>query len=128
MLGQFFAYDKGFRGGVNVAAGDIIGGARNSGFEIITAPGLGGGPQIRIFDDQGRLVSQFFAYDKKFKGGVNITAGDLDQDGLAEIITGAGPGGSPHLRSFNKDGQLIDSLFVFSANFSGGIKLATYPE
>ena len=128
VLGQFFAYDKNFRGGVNVAAGDVIGGARNSGEEIITAPGLTGGPHIRIFDDQGHVISQFFAYDKKFKGGVNITAGDLDQDGLAEIITGAGPGGTPHLRSFNKDGKLIDSLFVFSASFSGGIKLSAYPE
>ncbi|HTW96295.1 MAG TPA: S8 family serine peptidase, partial [Candidatus Methylomirabilis sp.] len=100
LQGQFFAYDSKFRGGVNVTVADLFGGAVNHKESIITAPGKGGGPQIRIFDNSGVVQGQFFAYGQSFHGGVSVAAGDIDSDGLAEIVTGAGPGGGPHVRVF----------------------------
>ncbi len=120
---QFFAYDKNFRGGVNVAVADVDGGARNKKAEIITAPGQGGGPHIIIFNNYAQKVGQFFAYDKNFRGGVNVYGGDVDNDGLEEIITGAGPGGAPHVRIFKKDGTLIHSFYSLNKDFSGGVKV-----
>ena len=105
--GQFFAYDSNFRGGVRVATANIDRGSRNQQAEIITAPGKGGGPQVRIFNNHGDVRAQFFAYNKNFKGGINISAGDVDNDGIDEIITGAGPGGTPHVRVFETNGELI---------------------
>jgi len=117
---QFFAYDPKFRGGVNVAVGDIDGDGIN---EIITGAGIGGGPHIRIFNEQGELKGQFFAYDSKFRGGVNVAVGDINGDSRSEIITGAGVGGGPHVRIFNEKGELQGQFFAYENNFSGGVKV-----
>ncbi|MDD5032477.1 MAG: S8 family serine peptidase, partial [Patescibacteria group bacterium] len=125
MEGQFFAYNKNFRGGVRVAVADIDGGVAQKKDEIITAPGKGGGPHIRIFDNHANLVGQFFAYNKNFRGGVSVAAGDIDSDGLAEIITGAGPGGAPHVIAFEIDGKLVGSFYAYEDKFNGGVSVGT---
>jgi hypothetical protein len=121
--GQFFAYDQNFRGGVNVALANIRGISKRMGMEIITAPNSNGGSHIKIFDNQGNLLNHFFAYHKKFRGGVNLSSIDLDNDGSDEIVTGAGPGGAPHLRIFSSEGVLKKSFYALDASFSGGVKV-----
>jgi hypothetical protein len=122
LLYQFFAYDKRFRGGVSVAAADVDGDGQA---EIITGAGPGGGPHIRVFDRFGRLLYQFFAYDKKFRGGVSVAAADVDSDGQAEIITGAGPSGGPHIRIFDRFGRVEQQFFAFEPTFRGGLNLTS---
>lgn len=119
---EFFAYSVSFRGGVNVAAGDIDGDGTD---EIVTGPGPGGGPQVRVFDQNGAPVLQFFAYDQNFRGGVNVALGDVNGDGKDEIITGPNSRGGPHIRVFNQDGLPTEwEVFAFSPDFRGGINLA----
>jgi len=84
-LGSFSAYDQNFKGGVTIALGDVDGDGRA---EIITSPGSGGGPQIRIFNAAGQVLDDWFAYDKSYHGGIKVTAADLNQDGRAEILVG----------------------------------------
>ena len=60
LLGEFFAYDAAFGGGVSVAAADVDG---NGKAEIVTGPGFGGGPDVRIFDGGGDVLSRWMAYD-----------------------------------------------------------------
>ena len=122
VLSQFFAYDQNFRGGVNVAVGDVDGDGID---EIITGAGFTGGPHIRIFDNTGKVQGQFFAYDQNFRGGINVAVGDVDNDGLVEIITGAGPGGTPHARVFEVNGMLIGSFYGYEEEFRGGIRVGT---
>lgn len=123
--GQFFAYNENFRGGVNVAVADIDGGAARNREEIITAPGRSGGPHIRVFDSGGRVKNQFFAYNESFRGGVSLATGDMDGDGLSELITGAGPGGAPHVRVFKPAGALIGSFYAYESDFTGGVNVGT---
>lgn len=117
---NFFAYDKNFRGGVNVAAGDLDNDGRA---EIITGAGYGGGPHVRFFNDKGEVTGSFFAYDKNFRGGVNVAAGDVDSDNRAEIITGAGAGGGPHVRIFDRSGLALYGFFAFDNSYRGGVRV-----
>ncbi|MDP3837057.1 MAG: putative glycoside hydrolase [bacterium] len=119
-ISNFFAYDKNFRGGVNVAVGDVDGDGKA---EIITGAGTGGGPHVRYFNHQGKVIGSFFAYDKNFRGGVNVAVGDVNGDGKAEIITGAGPGGGPQVRIFAGTGVPISSFFAFEENFRDGVRV-----
>jgi hypothetical protein len=123
LVTQFFGFSEHFRGGVNVATADINGGAAYDKDEIVIAPGAGGGPQVRIFNNHAQLIDQFFAYDKNFKGGVDLGGGDINKDGVDEIITGAGAGGGPHVRIFNARGDVLDSLYGFDRDFGGGVNV-----
>ena len=124
VLGQFFAYDKNFRGGVRVATGDVKIGARDYGKEIITAPGVGGGPHIRVFNRSSDLKMEFFAYGDQYRGGVQISAGDFNNDGIAEIITGTGPVGTPYVRVFKTDGSFISSFYAYDEENESGVNVS----
>jgi hypothetical protein len=120
---SFVAYNPFFAGGVHVATADVNG----DGFEdIITGAGPGGGPHVKVFDGQtARELQSFFAYDPKFAGGVTVAAGDVNGDGRADIITGAGPGGGPHVKVFDgATGAELASFFAYVPNFAGGVTVA----
>jgi hypothetical protein len=123
LVSQFYAYDAGFTGGVFVAAGDVTGDGTP---DIVTGAGAGGGPHVKAFDGRtGQEVRSFFAYDPGFTGGVTVAAGDVNGDGFADIITGAGAGGGPHVKAFSgKDGSVLLSFFAYDAGFTGGVNVA----
>ncbi len=119
----FFAYAEHFRGGVHVAVGDVDG---NGIDEIVTGAGYTGGPHVRIFDKNGKPLYGYFAYDERFRGGVSVSVADLNNDGKAEIITGAGPGGGPHVRILNHYGNMVlPGFFAYNLSYRGGIEVTT---
>jgi hypothetical protein len=91
---------------------------------IITGPKAGGGPQIRIFNRSGQVVSQFYAFEQNFRGGVTVAMADIDGDGSDEVIVGAGSGRAPEVRVFERSGTLVGTFFAFASNFRGGINVA----
>ncbi len=122
LISEFMPYQPTYMQGVHLAAGDINGDGLK---EIIVGTRFGGSPQVRVFDWFGRLKLKFLAYHSLFHGGVNVAAGDLDGDGIDEIITGAGPGGGPHVRVFNTQGRVIMQFFAYQKNFHGGVFVAS---
>jgi len=109
--GEFYAYGTiGY--GVNVACGDLDG---DGLAEILTGAGPGAiyGPHVRGFTVDGTQLPglSFLAYGTQ-KYGINVTAADLDGDGLDEIVTGAGPGAvfGPHVRGFADTGDAVTPL------------------
>lgn len=118
----FYAYATNFRGGVHLATGDLNGDGKA---EIITGAGFGGGPHVRVFDAGGKVLNNgFFAYQQTFRGGVYVAAGDIDGDGKAEIITGAGPTGGPHVRIWTPKNKMISEFFAFSAKSAAGVRVS----
>lgn len=112
---EWMAYDPAFRGGVDVAMGDIDGDGID---EVITAPGPGGGPHVKVFDIDGTdLDLGFMAYPTSFRGGVNVSVADINNDGDDEIVTGAGPGGGPHVTAWdlNDAGDAMVRVVSFMA-------------
>jgi protocatechuate 3,4-dioxygenase beta subunit len=120
----WMAYDIGFGGGVFVATGDVDGDGCD---EVITGAGQGGGPHVRVFRGSGTLIAQGFVYNSGFTGGVRVGAGDVDGDGRDEVITGAGPGGGPHVQAFDVVGSSLSlraSFFAYDPAFTGGVFVA----
>jgi len=120
----FFAFDKKSKGGVTVAIGDINGDGRK---EIIAGAGTNALPQIKTFTAQGKLLNTFLAYEKGFKGGVNVAAGDIDGKGKDEIITSKGPGGEPLVKIFSGQGKTLNfGFYVFDRTSRGGARVIAY--
>jgi hypothetical protein len=122
-IGEFRAFAEKFRGGLAIAAGDVDGDGVD---EIIAGAGPGGSPQVRVFRADGTVRSQFFAYGDSFRGGVKVASCDFDGDGVEEVVTGAGPGGSPQVRIMTMWGEskFSPSFNAFERSFSGGVNVA----
>ena len=119
-----FAPYGAFAGGVFVAAGDVDG----DGFaDVITGAGAGGGPHVQVFNGvTGAVVQSFFAFATTFTGGVRVAAGDVNGDGKADVIAGAGPGGSPEVRVFDAaTAAQLSARLAYPAAFPGGVFVAT---
>lgn len=139
-LFDFFAFSTAFTGGVDVAGGDF----NADGFaDIVVGAGAGGGPQVNIFDGRtGNLLTQFFAYDQSFRGGVTVAVGDVDGSSFNSVVTGAGAGGGPNVRTFRNSrffnigdtpilpgNQSISmnqtsSFFAYELSYTGGVQVA----
>jgi hypothetical protein len=119
---RFATFDPDFRGGVNVAAGDING---DGHADIIAGAGDTGAPRVQVFSgaNPSTILSSFFAYDSSFRGGVFVSAGDVDGDGQVEIITGTGRTGGPHLKVFDPSGTVEQSVFIFGPDRTTGLPL-----
>jgi hypothetical protein len=118
---SFLAYSPQFEGGVNIAIADV----NNDGqLDIITGAGVGGGPHVKAFSYEVELLASFMAYNSNFIGGVEVFGIDWNKDGKTEIVTGAGIGGGPHVRIFDKSANLLGEFFAYDAGFTKGINVA----
>jgi hypothetical protein len=104
-----FAPYPGYTGGVSVAVGDVA----HDGFPDLVTGATVGNPNVKVFKgfnfqnnlfdpnnpDASVLVS-FFPYALSFNVGANVAVGDIENDGFADIVTGA-TAGNPDVRVYS---------------------------
>ena len=117
---RFYAYDSSFRGGVDVAAGTFAG----IGPAIVTAPGPGGGPNVRLFSYGATApVESFYAANPTDASGVAVTAADLTGSGSDQVIVGS-LSGRPVVQIYDPlTGSNLANFYAGPATSSGGVRL-----
>ncbi len=117
----WYPFGRDFTGAMSLAIGKT---KREPDLGVIVAR-AGSTPEVKIFSLAGKLLSRFEAYRSDFRGGVQVAIGDLEGVGLRQIVTGAGPGGGPHIRIWKTDGQVWGGgFFAFDASERGGVSVA----
>lgn len=120
LINRFLAYNKSLRIEVKVTCNDVDGDGEN---EIITALGLNGEPHVKIFNTKGELEIHWFAFWQKFKGGINLSTGDINGDGKSEIIVSIASGANPYVRVFDYFGFLQTQFLAYDRNYYQGVTL-----
>ncbi len=106
---SFAPFESTFRGGVNVAVGDVTG----DGFpEILAAKGPGSLPQVKVFQADGSFLLSELAFASGFRGGVRVAVGDVNGDGVAEFVLRAGVT-SPGTSAISSLRTLVSSQAMF---------------
>ena len=100
--------------------------------DLIGGAGPGGGPHVIVIDGKSKFrMAEFFAFEQTFTGGINVTAGDLNGDGKAEIIVTPDRGGGPIVvvydgaklaDGFNNDAQITRFYGIEDKSFRGGAR------
>jgi hypothetical protein len=131
IIGIITPFGNSYSGGVSVATGDVTGDGIK---DIIVGAGQGRQPTVKVFDGKTlHEVRSFNAYSETFTGGLSVAAGDVNGDGRADIITGAGAGSMAHVKVFSGRDVMstilgaprtIRNEIAFESSFRGGINVA----
>ena len=130
----WFAYTETLRMGIKAVSADLDG---NGEAEVVTYPTEGLASQVRVFDKNGTILSQFFAHATSYTGGIDLTTMDLDGDGEVEIITSpTGEGQTADVRVYDRNGTLLAQfsamnvpakLVASDLNADGTGEIVVYP-
>lgn len=113
-----------FTGGVRVSTADVT---RDGIPDIVTVPGPGGGPILRVFDgNTGAVVLNVMAFDAAFRGGLFVAAADVTGDLVPDLIVTPGVGGGPVVQVYDgTSGGLMANFLALDEAFRGGLRVAT---
>lgn len=111
-----------FKGGARIATGNVD--PSVPGDEIVVAAGPGGGPHVRVYAADGYFLSGFFVPDVDFRTGLDVSVGDINNDGTDEIIVGLGPQNLPAVYVFRVDGLLLSKFNAYDPRARVGVNVA----
>ncbi len=107
---------------IRVAVGDLIGDGTQ---HIVAATGPNAAPSIKVFDSSnGSLLRTIAPFESTFRGGVNLAVGDINGDGIAEIIAAKGAGSTPQVKVFDAKGVFHSSFMAFDVSSPAGVRVA----
>lgn len=114
--GESIPFGPNATNGVSIASGNL-GGSADKEYVIGAKNGY---PQVRTYNQDDSVRSWGFpAYAANYTGGINVAMGDVDGDGIAEIITGTNPGSTTHVRIFKENGTEVGSFFAYDGYYTG---------
>jgi hypothetical protein len=122
VLSNEFTVQSEYKYSQTIASADVNGDGID---EIIT----GDGPHskakdvVRIYDQDGSLLNVWQA-GTAFNGyGANVAAGDLDNDGVADIVVAPGPGAGnqAHIKVFDMNGNVKADFYPFNTQYGATV-------
>lgn len=119
---DFFAFDANSSPGVSVALGDVNGDGR---LDRIVGTSSGSS-RVRVFSGSDNAVlADFLAFDAAFTGGVQVAAGDVNNDGRPDIVVGTASGAA-RVRVFSgaDTTQVLLDFLPFGQQASMGVSVA----
>jgi hypothetical protein len=126
LIGHFFAFEQGFRGGIDVATGDTDG---DGSEEVIVSSNRGRTTEVRVFTWEGAQLDSLQPFGPNFIGGAHVATADLTGDGRSEFIAAPLRGGGPNVRIYDGPTHtLLGWFFAYAESFRGGVDVAAYPE
>ncbi|OWK42940.1 Alkaline phosphatase [Fimbriiglobus ruber] len=120
-------FEATFSGGVRVATTDLNG---DNVPDLIVASGPGRAPEVKVYDGTtGTLIADFQPFESTFTGGVFIATGDLNGDGVADLVVSPDQGGGPIMAVYDgaalgrgQVAQLARFWGIDDPNFRGGAR------
>jgi hypothetical protein len=114
-------FGEGYKGMLNFVPGHVVVGEHPY---VVVAPSAGGG-EIRIYSLRGeKMKIGFYPLGDKFKGGFNVAVGDIDNDGIDEIIVGVGKGKKGEVLVYKGLLEKLLARFTPYAGYTGGVGVA----
>lgn len=128
---SFLGYERSFTGGMFVTTADFNGDGR---VDVVVGTDEGGGPRVRVFDGTSdtRTLADFLAInDGNFRGGVRVSTGDINGDGVDDLMVSAGFGGGPRISLYDgksiaagKPTNIGGDFFAFEDSLRNGAHVA----
>ncbi len=143
LVTEFAPYGPSYTGGVSVAVGDVNG----DGYPDLVTGATVGNPHVKVFDGKAlatgtfdpnnpdaSVLAQWFPYALQFNVGANVAVGNVENNGYADIVTGATVG-NPDVRvyrgkdiasgTFHPDGSsMVAQWFAYGLQFNIGANVA----
>ena len=131
-LGDFFAYDTSYRGGVNVGTHWKTGDVTGDGVpDVVTGPGAAHAPTVKVYNGlTGRLVRAFAAFDAATTTGVRVGTAYVTDDIFADVVAATAAGAAEdrvrvlHGWSGKQIAGPVGSFAPLGAGHTGGLYVA----
>jgi cyclophilin family peptidyl-prolyl cis-trans isomerase len=118
--------------GVFSAASAVV--TPRSVFAVGAEIGVGSAPIVRLVNaSTGVVLAEKTVFEAGFRGGVRVAMGDLDGDGVPEVVASSGPGRVGDIRAFRQQvsGGVTTlqelpaySTLPFGPRYTGGVEVA----
>jgi hypothetical protein len=120
ILSEWYPYGPKYKGGYYLT----VAGSGTAG-RLVLGTGAGNGAKISVYNTALQKTAEWAAFDARAALGVSVAAGDLNGDGIPEILAGFGTGPKPQLKFFTLDGKEFTKPIVFGSQEFRTANIAT---
>ncbi len=120
---DFYPFGTKYSGGYHLA---LTSATEKIPARLVIGSGKGMRPTVALYGDNLKKIRSFAAFENAFIGGVAVAAGDVDGDGVEDLVVSKSEAGKPQVRVFSLEGKEKYKTFdAYSTVFKPGIDVRT---